>query len=167
MSNSNDLESFRYTVRQLIEVDSPIRIDNSSAEHAKIVFTEMFKSMKREAFVFCGNLCREFWSDAELVSSIRDSAKRDGVERIVFMIQNRAADDEDCLKKLVKREGLEKVVEFLHKETFSMVENHFAVFDRKRYRFETDGVGRKAFACANNTELAVLLTRVALKLIAA
>ena len=164
---NEDVESFRYTVHQLIAVDSPIRIENTNAEHAKAVFMEMFASVKQEAYVFCGSLCPEFWGDPELVSAVREAAKREGVMQITFMVQSREPTDDDMLKKMVAKERLESTVKFVHKDSYASVDHHFAVFDGKRYRFEIDSEGRKAFACANNPELAGLLTQVAKKLIAA
>ena len=53
MTAENDIEAFRLMVRRLILAGSPIRIDNGSAEHAKVILEEMFRHAQKTAFVAC------------------------------------------------------------------------------------------------------------------
>lgn len=157
MTSENDIEAFRLMVRRLIVTGSPIRIDNGSAEHARVILEEMFKHAQKTAFVFCGCISMQVWGSETMAANIEDAICNRGVE--VHFIVQRPNDipAESPTVAMLRRHPGTIVISPLFKD----FESHFAVFDQKMYRIEKDDAAKTAIAYANNRENGVELEQLA------
>ena len=157
MAAENDIEAFRLMVRRLIVAGSPVRIDNGSAEHAKVILEEMFRHAQRTAFVFCGCISMSVWGSDTMAANIEDAICNRGVE-VHFIVQNPDKIPADSPTVIMLRRHPGTIVT---SPLFKDFESHFAVFDQKMYRIEKNDAAKTANAYANNRENGVALEQLA------
>ena len=157
MAAENDIEAFRLMVRRLILIGSPLRIDNGSAAHARVILEEMFKHAQKTAFVFCGCISMEVWGSATMAANIEDAICNRGVE-VRFIVQNpdKIPVDSPTVSMLRRHPGT-----IVTSPLFKDFESHFAVFDQKMYRIEKNDAAKTANAYANNRENGAELDKLA------
>ena len=156
-----EMEPFRHMVRQLIAMGSPVRIDNSSAEHAKVILEEMFRAAQKTAYVFCGCISLPVWGSVAMAENIEDAIATRGVS-VRFIVQNPQAIpvDSPTVAALRRHKGT-----IVTSPIFKDFASHFAVFDSKMYRFEKSDAAKTAVACANGRESAGQLHQLAEQMI--
>ena len=165
---TNDLESFRYMIRLFISTESQAVIDNTDSNHARVILEEMFAAAKRTAFVFCGCLSPQVWGGQNLANNIENAFERN--VDVKFFIQNPNKIPLESPLIQVLRNHTEIASKDENKRTatrdivfgspsFVSLDHHFAVFDHKMYRFETDNERFQAKVCANAPEESAALER--------
>lgn len=157
MAAENDIEAFRLMVRRLILTGSPIRIDNGSAAHARVILEEMFKHAQKTAFVFCGCISMSVWGSETMAANIEDAICNRGVE-VHFIVQHpdEIPADSPTVAMLRRYPGT-----IVTSPMFEDFESHFAVFDQKMCRIEKNDRAKTANAYANNRENGVALEQLA------
>lgn len=157
MTSENDIEAFRLMVRRLILTGSPIRIDNGSAAHARVILEEMFKHAQKTAYVFCGCISMSVWGSEVMAANIEDAIVNREVH-VSFIVQKPEAipSDSPTVAMLRRHPGT-----MVTSPMFREFESHFAVFDQKMYRIEKDNAAKTAIAYANNPESARELEQLA------
>ena len=157
MAAENDIEAFRLMVRRLIITGSPVRIDNGSAEHAKVILEEMFKHVQRTAFVFCGCISMSVWGSETMAANIEDAiVNRDVHVRFIVQRPSDIPADSPTVAALRRHPGV-----IVSSPMFKEFESHFAVFDQKMYRIEKDDGAKTAIAYANNPDGGTALDQLA------
>lgn len=156
-----DVAAFRFMIRRLIEIGSPVTINNDSADHARVILEEMFRASRKTAYVFCGCISMSVWGSDVMAANIEDAIGR-GVD-VRFVVQHPGQmPDESPTVQVLRRYG--DRVSF--SEKFSDFGSHFAVFDEKMYRFEKDDEAKTAIACANGRDNASPLHQLAVQMLA-
>ena len=157
MEEMKDMEAFRLMVRRLILAGSPIRIDNGSPAHARVILEEMFKHAQRTAFVFCGCISMSVWGSETMAACIEDAICNRGVD-VHFIVQNpdKIPAASPTVAMLRRHPGT-----IVTSPLFKDFESHFAVFDQKMYRIEKNDADKTANAYANNRENGVALEQLA------
>ena len=157
MAAENDIEAFRLMVRRLILTGSPVRIDNGSAEHAKVILEEMFKHVQRTAFVFCGCISMSVWGSETMAANIEDAiVNRDVHVRFIVQHPDKIPEDSPTVTMLRRHPGT-----IVTSPLFKDFESHFSVFDQKMYRIEKNDAAKTAIAYANNRENGIALEQLA------
>ncbi len=146
MTAESDIEAFRLMVRRLILAGSPIRIDNGSPAHARVILEEMFKHAQRTAFVFCGCISIPVWGSDTMAANIEDAIVNRGVD-VRFIVQHpeKIPEGSPTVAALRRHPGV-----IVSSPKFKDFASHFAVFDQKMYRIEKDDAAKTAVACANS-----------------
>lgn len=161
MTAENDIEAFRLMMRRLILAESPIRIDNGSAEHAKIILEEMFRHAQKTAFVFCGCISMSVWGSDTMAANIEEAiVNRDVDVRFIVQHPENIPADSPTVAALRRHPGV-----IVSSPEFNDFASHFAVFDQKMYRIEKDDAEKTAIACANNRSDGDALDQLARKMI--
>ena len=157
MEEMKDMEAFRLMVRRLIVTGSPIRIDNGSSEHARVILEEMFRHAQRTAFVFCGCISMSVWGSETMAACIEDAICNRGVD-VHFIVQNpdKIPAASPTVAMLRRHPGT-----IVTSPLFKDFESHFAVFDQKMYRIEKNDAEKTANAYANNRENGAELDKLA------
>ena len=146
MAAENDIEAFRLMVRRLILTGSPIRIDNGSAAHARVILEEMFKHTQKTAFVFCGCISMSVWGSETMATNIEDAiCNRDVHVRFIVQRPSEIPADSPTVAVLRRHPGT-----IVTSPMFKDFESHFSVFDQKMYRIEKNDAAKTAIAYANN-----------------
>lgn len=160
MATEKDIEAFRLMVRRLILTGSPLRIDNGSAEHARVILEEMFKYTQKTAFVFCGCISMSVWGSDTMAANIEDAIANRGVHvRFIVQRPNDIPDDSPTVATLRRHPGV-----IVSSPLFREFESHFAVFDQKMFRIENDDGAKTAIAYANNPEGGTRLGQLAMRM---
>lgn len=139
-------------------------INNGQPEHAAVLLSTMFDRAKREMVVFCRNLRSEIYDQSHVIKSIFGALGRGVKIRILTQEKPEAY---LLLSKIQRaREIRGGDLDRLELRTCppdsptAKVEFNFAVMDQKAFRYEPSREDIKAFACANDPELAKdMLTR--------
>lgn len=157
MAAENDIEAFRLMVRRLILAGSPIRIDNGSPAHARVILEEMFKHAQRTAFVFCGCISMQVWGSETMAACIEDAICNRGVD-VHFIVQNpeKIPAASPTVAMLRRYPGT-----IVTSPVFKDFESHFSVFDQKMYRMEKNDAAKTAIAYANDRANATDLEQLA------
>ncbi len=148
-NTEKDMEAFRFMVHLLVEMKSPSLIENGSPAHARVILEEMAAAAKKSIYVFCGCIDKNTWGSPEMAASI-ERAFADKAD-IKFLVQ-RPSDipaDSPTVMALRRHEG-----SILDASPFASLGKHFAVFDRRMFRFEKDDAAKTAIASANRPEMA-------------
>ena len=155
--NENDIEAFRLMVRRLILTGSPIRIDNGSAAHARVILEEMFKHAQKTAFVFCGCISMPVWGSETMAANIEEAiVNRDVHVRFIVQHPNEIPAYSPTVAVLRRHPGT-----IVTSPLFKDFESHFAVFDQKMCRIEKNDAAKTANAYANNRENGIALEQLA------
>ena len=126
MTADNDIEAFRLMVRRLILAGSPVRIDNGSPEHAKVILEEMFRHAQRTAFVFCGCISMSVWGSDTMAANIEDAiVNRDVDVRFIVQHPENIPADSPTVAALRRHPGV-----IVSSPEFNDFASHFAVFDQ-------------------------------------
>ena len=156
--SKQELENFRKGIEIMIRIDSPAAINNTNADHAKIILEAMFAAVTTSAFVFCGHVAPDVWGSETMARNIEMAILR-GVD-VKFIVERPGdlptADDSPTVAALRRNPGV-----LVASDGIPGWNRHFAVFDSKRFRVETNHENKTAIACANNPEIAQGLERIA------
>lgn len=165
---TNDLESFRYMIRLFISTESQAIIDNTDSNHARVILEEMFAAAKRTAFVFCGCLSPQVWGGQDLANNIEKAFERNVNVKFFIQHPDEIPSNSPTIQVLRRQAeiaskgesgGTETRAIVFESPSFGSLDHHFAVFDRKMYRFETDNERFQAKVCANAPEESAALER--------
>jgi len=160
MATENDIEAFRIMVRRLILTGSPLRIDNGSPAHARVILEEMFKHTQNKAFVFCGCISLPVWGSETMAANIEDAICNRGVH-VRFIVQRPEEIPANSPTVAVLRSHPGTIVT---SSMFKDFKSHFAVFDKKMYRIEKDDEAKTAIAYANNRKGGAELEQLAIQM---
>ena len=153
-----DLESFRKGIETMIRIDSQTIIKNTNATHAKIILEAMFAAATTSALVFCGHVSDDVWGSETMARNIETAIRR-GVE-VKFIVEHPQdmPNPKDSPTVAMLRCNPNILVSSV---AITGWNRHFAVFDSKRFRVETNHGRKTAIACVNNREVAEGLEQVA------
>lgn len=150
-TTQEELENFRKGIELMIRIDSPAVIDNTNADHAKIILEAMFAAVTTSAFVFCGELSPDVWGGENMAQNVQNAIRRGANVKFIVEHPETASAQADMPIMDVLR-GHPGVL-----TTSGPIQGwnrHFAVFDSKRFRVETNHDAKTALACANDSKLA-------------
>lgn len=160
MPLDTDLESFRYTVKLFIKINSTALISNKNSEHAKVILEELFNDAKKTAYVYCGRISNEVWGGEAVAKAVKGAIDREVDVKFIVQHANEIPKD-SVVYKLLKPKDL-----VVSSPKLAEIKSHFAVFDSKRYRFEKDDAAKSAIVCMNNETVGGQLQKLAENLVA-
>lgn len=148
-TSQKDLDAFRFMVHLLVEMKSPSLIDNGSPAHARIILEEMAAAAEKSIYVFCGCIDKDTWGSSEMARSIEKAIDSNVDVRFLVQHPTEIPNDSPTVLALRKKKG-----SILDASPFAPLEKHFAVFDRRMFRFEKDDAAKTAIASANKPDMA-------------
>ena len=158
ITSQDELAIFRKGIETMIRIDSQAVIHNTNADHAKIILEAMFAAATTSALIFCGHVSDDVWGSKTLARNIEAAIQR-GVE-VKFIVEKPndmpKPEASATVSVLLQNSGT-----LLTSDAVPGWNRHFAVFDSKRFRVETNHDDKKAIACANNPNLARGLEQIA------
>ena len=148
---------YRELVRELAESRSSKMVNNSSIEHAAVLFSEMFRRNSGHAAIFSGSLNRALYSRAEILDAIgiflSDSSSSlhvvvqeasDGVDNFAFL--------QSQIHKKWGDEAAGRLEGRVADSDAADVGFHFATVGESAFRFESDRTKHEAFASFGRPE---------------
>lgn len=148
-NKEKDMEAFRFMVHLLVEMQSPSLIDNGSASHARVILEEMAAAAKKSIHVFCGCIDKNTWGSQQMADSVEKAFE--GGADVKFLVQRPSDIPDDSPTVAVLRRHPRSIFDA---SPFASFKQHFAVFDRRMFRFEKDDEAKTAIASANRPEMA-------------
>lgn len=148
------IDSYRKHVEQLFDSGSPDLVMNGSAAHAQILIETLITRAKEKIVFFCECLKEEIYDKEVIIQKLLEAGKR-GVE--VKILAQKEPETNLLRKKVVEFFPSNSPFEFRTCLPDSVGRNapmNFIVMDEKAFRFEQELDTHKAFASANNCELA-------------
>jgi hypothetical protein len=146
-----DSAFYRKIVFDMFDSNASDRISNGSPMHAISIFEAMLSYATREVKIFCSKLATEVFGSDDVCDALENALKKGVRVRVV----TQSTPDETKFKKILTENNLLIVS---RDEEINAIEVNFAVMDDKAFRYEPKNSAIKAFACANDTSSASVLS---------
>lgn len=129
---SDLLGVYQQQVDDLAAEGKSFRISNRNVEHAAVLLDAILRTAEQEVRLFCGNLSESFYGQDRLKKALINYLHKPG-SRLQILVQEKLPKNHVVLQALqpyIDNKVEVRYIELTHKVS------HFAVLDRKGYRFE-------------------------------
>jgi hypothetical protein len=131
-----NMSVYEEQVRELATLGVDFNVPNRSKEHAQILIEAIFDNAINEVRLFCGNLDNDFYKSPSLKDAIERFLNKQNTE--LRILTEKAVDESNELISLIHQKSNFTSLQLsssLLRNDFEPFQ-HFAVMDRKGYRFE-------------------------------
>lgn len=151
----NELRSYERYLRHLAETDSTDIISNGGKRHAALLYSALLDCTKNEVRIFCQSGASEVWHDPVFEKAMTRFFERDSQSSLKVLTAGEPALDSKWTNRKnvtafhIRESDKEKIYDHFRNNRCN-----FAVFDSKRYRYEYDCNGFKAYGSFNDSKIA-------------
>lgn len=147
-----DLKGYENFLRKLAENDSSTIISNGGKDHAVILYSVLFDNTDKEVRIFCQSGNSEVWQDPVFIEALDKFLEKPGTDLKVLTAGEPSLASRWTDKGNVDAFHIQEADKELIYTHFRNRKCNFAVFDKKRYRYEFNCDEFKAYGSFNAPE---------------